>query len=138
MGQNRQTGQVGQGRYDRATGMGQPWQDSAGGTAGKGLLRQDSRDMSLGYESNTRTAASGELWTRLLGQYSWHRTAGIGLPGCDIQNRTAGTGQPGRTVRTVHPGLETEDKNNKTGKQEKESKKRTARTGQEDRTTVTG
>ncbi len=61
----------------------------------------------------------------MLGQDSWHRTAGIGLLGRDIQNRTAGTGQPGRTVRTVHPGLETEDKIPR-----QESKKRNARKGQ--------
>ncbi len=68
------------------------------------------------------TAASGELWTRLLGetagtgqlgQGSWDRTAGTGQLGQDSLDRAAGkerrdrsarTKQPEKTVGIVQPG----------------------------------
>jgi hypothetical protein len=85
-------------------------------TAWTGEPGQNREDKS-GHESNARTVASRNPWTRLLGQDSWHRPAGIGPPGHDSQDRTAGTGQPDKTVRTVHPGQETENNTAVTGQQ---------------------
>jgi hypothetical protein len=142
------TRMAGQDSWYRTAWTGQPGQDSQDRKAGTGELgqgsqkdRQDStariidwtsltgepgqnRDDKSGLESDASRAASGKPWTRLLGQDSWHRPAGIGQPGHDSQDRTAGTGQPEKTVRTVNPGQETEDN--------------TSRTGQGNMTTVTG
>jgi hypothetical protein len=82
------------------------------------------REDKSGDDNTTRSAASGEPWTRLLGQDSWHRTARIGQLGHDVQDRTAREGRQDSTSRT--------------GNREQESKERTAGTRQGDRTTVTG
>jgi hypothetical protein len=71
-------------------------------TAWTGEPGQNREDKS-GHESNTRTAASGKPWTRLLEQDSWHRAAG--------------TGQPEKTVRTVPPVQKTENNTAITGQQ---------------------
>jgi hypothetical protein len=63
------------GRPDKSAWIGQPGQDREEGY--------------LGYDSKVRT---GELWTRVLKQESWDRTAGTGQQG----DRIAGTGQLGQ------------------------------------------
>ncbi len=81
------------------------WPDISALTGEHGQEREDGP----GQNSNNRTAASGELWTRLLG-----RTAGAGQMWQDSQDRgartgysrerTARTGQPEKTVGKVHSG----------------------------------
>ncbi len=69
-------GQLGQVNLDRSAWTGEPVQN---------------REDKPGYDSNARTAASGEH-----GQDLWDRTAGTGQLGEDSQDRTARTGQPGQ------------------------------------------
>jgi hypothetical protein len=66
----------------------------------------------------------------LLGQDTWHRTAGIGKPGRNSQDWTARTRQPEKTVGTVgtvHPGQETEDKTARKEKQKERQRERIRR-----------
>jgi hypothetical protein len=100
-------GRQGQDSYYRTAWTGQPGQDGRDRTARTGELGQESqkdrRDSTAriidriawtgepmqnrvdksGHDSNARTAASGEPWTRLRGQDSWHRLVGIEQPGRD-------------------------------------------------------
>jgi hypothetical protein len=64
------------------------------------------------------TAVSGKPWTRLLGQDSSDRTAGIGQLGRDCQDRTA---REDSRDSTVHPEQEKEDKTARTGQQGQDS-----------------
>jgi hypothetical protein len=108
LGQDRQTGQAGPGNRDGTTVAGQSGYGSWERTTETGQPGHEpwqNREDKSEDDSNTRTAASGEPWTRLLGQDSWHRTAGIGQLGRDSQDRTAGTGQPEKAIRTVYPEL---------------------------------
>jgi hypothetical protein len=120
-------GQSGYGSWDRTTETGQPEQVNLDQTAWRCDPTQNREDKS-GHDSNTRIAASGEPWTRLLGQDSWHRTSGIGELGCYSQVWTARTGQPEKTVGTVHLGQKTEDKIARTGQHGQDNKDRIART----------
>ncbi len=105
------TGQQGQVNLERTTWTEEPGQN-----------REDKSEN----DSNARTAVSGEPWTRLLGQDSWHRRAGIEQPGRNCQDRTARTGKPGqnswdRTAREYRQdstsGTGKEDKTNRKGQQ---------------------
>ncbi len=69
-------------------------------TAWTGEPGQNREDKS-GHESKARTAASGKHWTRLLGQDSWHRPAGIGQPGQDSQIRQSGLYIQDRKQKTI-------------------------------------
>jgi hypothetical protein len=108
------TRQPGQGSQDRKARTGELGQESQKGrhdstariidlTAWTGECGQNREDKS-GHDSNARTAASRELWTRLLGQDSWHSSAGIGQPGRDSEDRTAREDSQDRISRTGNIG----------------------------------
>jgi hypothetical protein len=96
-------GQSWYGSWDRTTDTGQAEQINVDLTAWTGEPGQNREDKS-GHDNNTGTAVSGEPWTRLLGQDSWHRTARIGQLGCDSQDRTAREDSQVSTSRTGNRG----------------------------------
>jgi hypothetical protein len=58
-----------------------------------GQPRQVSLEGQRVHDNNDRTAASGELWTRLL-----DRAAGTGQMGLDSRDKTDGAGKPGQDM----------------------------------------
>jgi hypothetical protein len=65
--------QSGYGIWDRTIETGKLGQVNLDRTALTGECGQNREDKS-GHDSNARTTALGEQWTRLLGQDSWQRT----------------------------------------------------------------
>jgi hypothetical protein len=59
-------------------------------------------------------AVSGEPWTRLLGQDSWHMTARV-HPGQETENKTARTGQGDRKTVKGQLAKDIWDKTTQTG-----------------------
>jgi hypothetical protein len=86
-------GQLGKESQHRTTGIGHSRQVGLTGQLRQMSLDRTEKTGQPGHHSKDRTAASGELWTRLLGQGSWYRTPGVGQRRQDCRDKTNLAGQ---------------------------------------------